>query len=89
VPHPSRSALRGALALSCALPIFPWASALAQQTARPFADAPANAAATLEEISVSATGVPTPTAQVGSSVSVLTAAQLEQQQRRTVPDALQ
>ncbi|GJE78492.1 TonB-dependent receptor plug domain-containing protein [Methylorubrum suomiense] len=89
MPHPSRSALRGALALSCALPILPWGSALAQQTARPFADAPAGAAATLDEISVSATGVPTPTAQVGSSVTVLTAAQLEQQQRRTVPDALQ
>ncbi|GJE28158.1 Vitamin B12 transporter BtuB [Methylobacterium organophilum] len=81
------SALRSALALSCALSALSTAPALAQQSATPFADAPA--AAALEEISVSATGVPTPTAQVGSSVTVLTSPMLEQQQRRTVPDALQ
>ncbi|WP_443136543.1 TonB-dependent receptor plug domain-containing protein [Methylobacterium sp. Leaf106] len=76
------------LALACAsLPV----SALAQQTAAPFADVPrgAEAAVTLSELSVSATGVPTPVDQVGSSVTVLTAATLEAQQRRTVPDALQ
>ncbi len=91
MPHPCRSALRGALALSCALTAFPAfiRPALAQQTATPFADAPAGAATTLDEISVAATGVPTPTAQIGSSVTVLTARTLEQQQRRTVPDALQ
>ncbi|GJD73895.1 Vitamin B12 transporter BtuB [Methylobacterium goesingense] len=85
---PSRSACLRTLALACAsLPV----SALAQQTAAPFADVPrgAEAAVTLSELSVSATGVPTPVDQVGSSVTVLTAATLEAQQRRTVPDALQ
>jgi len=75
--------------LSCALPILACAPAAAQQTAAPFAAAPAGVETTLDEISVAATGVPTPTAQVGSSVSVLTERTLEQQQRRTVPDALQ
>ena len=84
-----RSALRRALALSCALLPLPSVPALAQQGAAPFAEAPAGAATALDEISVSATGVPTPTAQVGSSVTVLTADTLERQQRRTVPDALQ
>jgi vitamin B12 transporter len=90
VPHPLGSALRSVLALSCAgsaLLAAPFAHA--QQTAAPFAGAPAGVATTLDEISVAATGVPTPTAQVGSSVTVLTARTLEQQQRRTVPDALQ
>ena len=89
MPHLCRSALRGALALSCALPILACAPAAAQQTAAPFAAAPAGVETTLDEISVAATGVPTPTAQVGSSVTVLTERTLEQQQRRTVPDALQ
>ncbi|MCJ2031641.1 TonB-dependent receptor [Methylobacterium sp. J-043] len=75
--------------MSCALPILACAPAAAQQTAAPFAAAPAGVETTLDEISVAATGVPTPTAQVGSSVSVLTERTLEQQQRRTVPDALQ
>ncbi|MCC0805712.1 TonB-dependent receptor [Methylobacterium sp. W2] len=76
------------LALACASLPGP---VLAQQTAAPFADVPrgAEAAVTLSELSVSATGVPTPVDQVGSSVTVLTAATLEAQQRRTVPDALQ
>ena len=85
---PSRSACLRTLALACAsLP----GSVLAQQTAAPFADVPrgAEAAVTLSELSVSTTGVPTPVDQVGSSVTVLTAATLEAQQRRTVPDALQ
>ncbi|GAB6845881.1 TonB-dependent receptor [Methylorubrum rhodinum] len=78
------------LALSCAGSALLAATfAHAQQTAAPFAGAPAGVATTLDEISVAATGVPTPTAQVGSSVTVLTARTLEQQQRRTVPDALQ
>jgi vitamin B12 transporter len=68
--------------------------AVAQQVAAPFADAPrqaaaAEAAVSLAEISVSATGLPTPIAATGSSVTVLTAETLETQQRRTVPDALQ
>ncbi|GLS42054.1 TonB-dependent receptor plug domain-containing protein [Methylobacterium brachythecii] len=63
--------------------------ALAQQTVAPLANSRPGTAETLEEISVSATGVPTPVSQTGSSVTVLTAETLEQQQRRTVPDALQ
>lgn len=84
----SRSACLRMLALACASLPGP---VLAQQTAAPFADVPrgAEAAVTLSELSVSATGVPTPVDQVGSSVTVLTAATLEAQQRRTVPDALQ
>jgi vitamin B12 transporter len=89
-----RSTLRSALALSCAASALVPASIRAQQAAAPFAtqqvaEAGAAAATALEEISVSATGVPTPTVQVGSSVTVLTSQVLEQQQRRTVPDALQ
>ncbi|MCJ2136881.1 TonB-dependent receptor [Methylobacterium sp. J-026] len=85
---PSRSACLRTLALACASLPGP---VLAQQTAAPFADVPrgAEAAVTLSELSVSATGVPTPVDQVGSSVTVLTAETLEAQQRRTVPDALQ
>ncbi|TDR89297.1 TonB-dependent receptor plug domain-containing protein [Enterovirga rhinocerotis] len=40
-------------------------------------------------VSVSATSNATPTAQIGSSVTILTAADIEREQRRTVPDALQ
>jgi len=88
------SRIQHMLALSCAASALLGSPVLAQQTAAPIADperpvAAAEAAATLSEISVSATGVPTPIAQTGSSVTVLTAATLEAQQRRTVPDALQ
>ena len=90
MPHSPGSALRSVLALSCAgSALFAAPLANAQQTAAPFAAAPAGVETTLDEISVAATGVPTPTAQVGSSVTVLTERSLEQQQRRTVPDALQ
>ncbi|MFF8801234.1 MULTISPECIES: TonB-dependent receptor plug domain-containing protein [unclassified Methylobacterium] len=90
MPHSPGSALRSVLALSCAGSALLTATfANAQQTAAPFAAAPAGVETTLDEISVAATGVPTPTAQVGSSVTVLTERTLEQQQRRTVPDALQ
>jgi outer membrane receptor protein involved in Fe transport len=37
---------------------------------------------------VSPTGIPTPIAQVASSVTVITAADIEREQRRTVPDLL-
>ena len=87
LPLPIRAAAhaRARLRRPCRVP------SLAQQAAAPFADVPrgAEAAVTLSELSVSATGVPTPVDQVGSSVTVLTAATLEAQQRRTVPDALQ
>lgn len=90
MPHSPGSALRSVLALSCAGSALLTATfANAQQTAAPFAAAPAGVETTLDEISVAATGVPTPTTQVGSSVTVLTERTLEQQQRRTVPDALQ
>jgi vitamin B12 transporter len=90
VPHSPGSALRSVLALSCAGSTLLTATfANAQQTAAPFAAAPAGVETTLDEISVAATGVPTPTNQIGSSVTVLTERTLEQQQRRTVPDALQ
>lgn len=42
----------------------------------------------LDELVVSATGKPTPAREVASSVTVVTAQQIEQQQRRTLPQAL-
>jgi vitamin B12 transporter len=87
--------LRRALLSSCVgSAILSAPAAVAQQVAAPFADAPTQAAAAeaavnLSEISVSATGLPTPIAATGSSVTVLTDRVLEEQQRRTVPDALQ
>jgi vitamin B12 transporter len=42
----------------------------------------------LPNIVVSPTGVPTPEAQVASSVTVVTAQDIEREQRRTVPDVL-
>jgi vitamin B12 transporter len=88
-------ALRRALVSSCiGSAVLSASPVLAQQVAAPFADAPrqaaaAEAAVSLAEISVSATGLPTPIAATGSSVTVLTDRVLEDQQRRTVPDALQ
>lgn len=89
------TALLGAVAPACLVSFAILPSAVfAQQTAAPFADTrrPATAteaATTLEEISVSATGVPTPVKQTGSSVTVITGEQIEKQQLRTVPEALQ
>ena len=53
--------------------------------------APAGAQDSIElpSIVVSPTGIPTPLNQVASSVSVVTAADIERDQRRTVPDVLQ
>ncbi len=82
------TALLSAVAPLCLIAIAP-SAALAQQSAAPFAGTPPVTATTLEEISVSATGVPTPVKQTGSSVTVITANQLEKQQLRTVPEALQ
>ena len=89
---PVSSALRRTLALSCAASaLLVSIPARSQQVAAPFADAQggAQAAVSLSEISVSATGVLTPIANTGSSVTVLTDRLLQEQQRRTVPDALQ
>jgi vitamin B12 transporter len=55
-------------------------TALAQQSASPENVLPA--------IVVSPTGVPTPEAQIASSVTVVTAQDIEREQRRTVPDVL-
>lgn len=59
---------------------------LAQQTVEDSASGPAEA---LPAISISATGIPTPVTEIASTVTVITAADLEREQRRTVPDALQ
>jgi len=56
------------------------AQVFAQQSAAPLV---------LPTLVVSPTGVPTPANQVASSVTVITAAEIERDQRRTVPDALQ
>lgn len=42
----------------------------------------------LDQIVVSATGTPTPAREIASSVTVITASDIEQQQRRTLPQAL-
>jgi vitamin B12 transporter len=42
----------------------------------------------LPEVTVSATATPEPLSEVGSSVTVIDSAQIEREQRRTVPDAL-
>jgi hypothetical protein len=42
----------------------------------------------LPEVTVSATATPEPLTEVGSSVTVIDSAQIEREQRRTVPDAL-
>lgn len=55
-------------------------AAIAQQSASP--------SNVLPTIVVSPTGLPTPQEQVASSVTVITAEDLEREQRRTVPDAL-
>jgi len=92
VSQSNRFIRRTACLLSCAgSALLAPAAAHAQQVAAPFANAPRGGedAVSLSEISVSATGVPIPTVQTGSSVSVLTADLLEAQQRRTAPDALQ
>src|SRR5262245_50139129 len=55
--------------------------ALAQQSASPSVELPT--------IVVSPTGVPTPVKDVASSITVITAEDIEREQRRTVPDVLQ
>ncbi|GEP10036.1 TonB-dependent receptor plug domain-containing protein [Methylobacterium gnaphalii] len=87
--HLSPRALKRTLWSCVAFTLLDSLPAFAQQTITPLANAGPGTADTLEEISVSATGVPTPISQTGSSVTVLSAETLEQQQRRTVSDALQ
>ena len=57
------------------------------QSQRPAAPA-AQGTVALDEIVVSPTGRPTPAREVASSVTVITAQEIEQQQRRTLPQAL-
>jgi len=80
---PSHANLKS-LAVTGALGLIPicGAPASAQQTN------PAATAVELPQIIVSATTIPTPAEQIGSSVTVVTAAQIERDQRRTVPDVL-
>lgn len=54
-------------------------AALAQSGEKPIA---------LDEIVISPTGVPTPAKEIASSVTVVTAQEIERQQRRTLPQAL-
>jgi len=76
----SPAARRGRLPLSVSLLVLAsCATALAQSEPGPLA---------LDEIVVSATGTPTPAREVASSVTVITARDIEQQQRRTLPQAL-
>ncbi len=55
-------------------------SAFSQQSASPSVDLPT--------IVISATGVPTPAKEIANSVTVITAQDIEDQQRQTAPDAL-
>lgn len=70
---------RGRLLLSAFAILAAAAPAVAQ-------NAPATVA--LDEIVVSATGTPTPAREIASAVTVITARDIEQQQRRTLPQAL-
>jgi vitamin B12 transporter len=72
-------ATRSVIVLSA--PLF-FTAAFAQDSAPP------TQSIALPPITVSATTIPTPTNQVASSVTVITAEDLERDQRRTVPDAL-
>lgn len=73
-------ARRAGLAASASL--FALSSAFAQT-------APRGPVETLSEINIVANAAPTPTSETGSSVTVITAEQLERTQRRTAPEALQ
>ncbi len=49
---------------------------------------PPPGAVELPEVTISATATPEPLADVGSSVTVIDSAQIDREQRRTVPDVL-
>lgn len=61
---------------------FVWSAAFAQEAAPP------SQAIVLPTISVSATTIPTPADQLASSVTVISAEDLQRNQRQTIPDAL-
>ena len=54
-----------------------------------FSAPPALAQINLPDTVISATGIPTDAAQIGSSVTVITEEQIQRDQRRTLPDLLQ
>jgi vitamin B12 transporter len=87
--HPGRSArtLRVALLAGTALNPLLAGAASAQQTIAASTNREGTVA--LPTIVVSPTGIPTPEREVASTVTVITADQLEREQRRTLPDALQ
>lgn len=78
--RPRTSQLLASTVLSSALIVACDGAAFAQQ--------PVSYPVELPDIVVSATSVPTPAEQVASSVTVITAAEIERDQRRTVPEAL-
>ncbi len=81
LPFP-QTALRGPLPLACLL--------LAGTSLNPLAARAQAGPETirLDEVVVSATGTPTPAREVASSVTVITADQIQREQRRTLPQAL-
>ena len=81
LPFP-QTALRGPLPLACLL--------LAGTSLNPLAVRAQSGPETirLDEVVVSATGTPTPAREVASSVTVITADQIQREQRRTLPQAL-
>jgi len=83
----SPAAERGRLLLSVSLLGLACSAGSALAQGQPPAPA-GQASIALDEIVVSATGKPTPAREVASSVTVVTAREIEQQQRRTLPQAL-
>jgi vitamin B12 transporter len=81
LPFP-QTALRGPLPFACLL--------LAGTSLNPLAVRAQAGPETirLDEVVVSATGTPTPAREVASSVTVITADQIQREQRRTLPQAL-
>jgi vitamin B12 transporter len=74
-----RGRLSFALSLLAASTMLTPLPALARSGDRPIA---------LDELVVSPTGVPTPAKEIASSITVVTAQEIERQQRRTLPQAL-
>jgi len=87
----SSSACLILFARSLIRPIVLAAPVLAALLARPLEAqeaSPPPGALQLPEVTISATTTPEPLADVGSSVTVIDSAQIDREQRRTVPDAL-
>lgn len=80
-----RAARRHGLCASTALAVLLTHAGAGRSYAEPLDPPPQ----TLPELVVTPTAIPTPVEQVASSVTVITAAEMERDQRRTVPDALQ